>query len=262
MTNSGFAVVLHDINWELRDLNVTMMDSNRFSVQRRQAGQPLTQPHHFNLAASPSPNAVNYPIPSAPSPLGSDLGNTPTPPSFQTELKVAIPRLQRLGSKHSSPGSDRQRVSHACRMCRQRKSKCDGVQPSCGRCRDQEIECHYEAGKREMLKQNARTMAAKVERYESLLKQLLPAQDLSRQQDIRNALAEASGELPPGCEQMLWTGLAARRYRLRLCANAQDGSLAIDDDNSLSAMTSLKYEDYAQHNGTGHMGPAGYGHMG
>lgn len=37
----------------------------------------------------------------------------------------------------------RKRALIACEICRRRKTKCDNVRPTCGGCRDLEIECVY-----------------------------------------------------------------------------------------------------------------------
>ncbi|KAH7356200.1 fungal-specific transcription factor domain-containing protein [Pyrenochaeta sp. MPI-SDFR-AT-0127] len=37
----------------------------------------------------------------------------------------------------------RKRVAHACDACRQRKSRCDGLHPTCALCVQQGIQCHY-----------------------------------------------------------------------------------------------------------------------
>ncbi|EFW20833.1 conserved hypothetical protein [Coccidioides posadasii str. Silveira] len=210
---------------------------DRTSARRRQGTRPLSQPHRFNAAPSSSPNIPSYPATNNSLPLQSDLGNVTITTHFQTEHKVPIPRLQRPGSKQAASGSDRQRVSHACEPCRRRKSKCDGLQPPCGRCRDQEIHCYYEDGKREKLKRNARTMAAKLERYESLLSELLPNQDANRQQDIRNALSE-------------------RRFAEEDSLSGED---AIEDEHSvLVSTTSPQLQNCAQHNAIVSVGSAGY----
>lgn len=42
-------------------------------------------------------------------------------------------------------GSKRKRVSRACRVCRQRKSRCNGVRPRCQLCSNNGLDCHYDA---------------------------------------------------------------------------------------------------------------------
>ncbi|KMU82559.1 hypothetical protein CIHG_00340 [Coccidioides immitis H538.4] len=137
-------------------LRLSLLAMKRTSARRRQGTRPLSQPHRFNAAPSSSPNIPSYSATNNSLPLQSDLGNVTITTHFQTDHKVPIPRLQRPGSKQAASGSDRQRVSHACEPCRRRKSKCDGLQPPCGRCRDQEIHCYYEDGKREKLKRQRR----------------------------------------------------------------------------------------------------------
>lgn len=127
-----------------------------------------SQRRALSFAANPS---VNPP----------EAGNVLASHSLRAELKVAIPRLHRPGLKPSLSAHDRQRVSHACEPCRQKKvlsprlpissqgirsvygwsdafilttqkAKCDGSQPACSRCRDHEIHCFYADNKREKLK--------------------------------------------------------------------------------------------------------------
>ncbi|KAL1953993.1 hypothetical protein VTO42DRAFT_1848 [Malbranchea cinnamomea] len=76
----------------------------------------------------------------------------PTTQPFEAKLKVAIPRIHRPGSKSISVALDRPRVRHACEPCRHKKSKCDGNQPVCSRCRSNGIHCFYADNKRDKLK--------------------------------------------------------------------------------------------------------------
>ncbi|PGH28195.1 hypothetical protein AJ80_00085 [Polytolypa hystricis UAMH7299] len=171
---------------------VPAANMDRSVGQRRQGPRSLSQPQ-LNLN-----NLAAFPSFVAPSPLSPEVRNTSIASTAHADQKVAIPRLQRPGYRQSVTSTERQRVSHACEPCRRRKSKCDGLQPICSRCRDQELPCFYADGKREKLKRqvwnsrNARTMAVKVGLYENLLVDLLPNQPPNIQKVIRNTLAEAS----------------------------------------------------------------------
>ena len=74
----------------------------------------------------------------------------------QNPSKVAIPRLRRNSEDQSlSKGSavaDKNRVSHACEPCRQRKTKCSGDRPLCQHCQDFKLPCVYADGKRDRTK--------------------------------------------------------------------------------------------------------------
>lgn len=94
------------------------------------------------------PSQIYHPSHSNP---GSFEGG-PVSATTPSESKVPIPRLQRPAQTKTSVPGERQRVSHACEPCRRRKSKCDGAQPICSRCRDHELVCSYTDGKRERLK--------------------------------------------------------------------------------------------------------------
>ena len=115
------------------------------SASRRHTGR--SQLHPLNVG-----NAFNHPNAVAAPPFSAEMANATVSTPTQTEPKVAIPRLQRSGQKQCSAANERQRVSHACEPCRRRKSKCDGFQPVCSRCKDQELPCFYADGKREKLK--------------------------------------------------------------------------------------------------------------
>jgi hypothetical protein len=78
----------------------------------------------------------------------------PRATTVNSDFKVPIPRLQRPTPIRASVQSERQRVSHACEPCRRRKSKCDGGQPICSRCKDHQLVCVYADGKREKLRRS------------------------------------------------------------------------------------------------------------
>ena len=88
-----------------------------------------------NLAAAPVPY-TDHPVVSSPTPGSS--------------------RSRKLGSGDDTSASlltvrDRssQVFSHACEVCRKKKVKCDGVTPSCGKCRKSNNECRYAGGIRD-----------------------------------------------------------------------------------------------------------------
>ncbi|KAK5189305.1 hypothetical protein LTR96_010909 [Exophiala xenobiotica] len=49
-------------------------------------------------------------------------------------------------SMATAPYLKRRRVTHACDSCRNLKAKCDGVQPTCGRCAGYGYTCHWHKG--------------------------------------------------------------------------------------------------------------------
>ena len=75
---------------------------------------------------------------------------------LQNPSKVAIPRLRRNSedqtSSRGSAVADKNRVSHACEPCRQRKTKCSGDRPLCQHCQDFKLPCVYAGGKRDRTK--------------------------------------------------------------------------------------------------------------
>ncbi|KAL1963631.1 hypothetical protein VTN77DRAFT_7952 [Rasamsonia byssochlamydoides] len=178
--------------------------------------------------------------PSLPSPRSLEGGPASAP--IPSEFKVPIPRLQRPTQLKASVSSERQRVSHACEPCRRRKSKCDGVQPICSRCRDHELLCFYADGKRERLKRSAKSLVAKVTLYESLLIDLLPSLEPARQQAVRNAIAENN--------PLHETDVAASGEGT---ASGEDGN---DDD--YPSVTSPEFQDGAQQDVPGFIGPSGF----
>ena len=102
----------------------------------------LSQPQH-------SPYAPIATLPTAaPSPHGSAQS--------QKLPKVAIPRLRRNSEDQSLAKGfiavDKNRVSHACEPCRQRKTKCSGERPGCQHCEDFQLLCVYGDGKRDRTK--------------------------------------------------------------------------------------------------------------
>ncbi|KAL1978260.1 hypothetical protein VTN31DRAFT_1119 [Thermomyces dupontii] len=136
---------------------------------------------------SPTPDARSR---ARPRPHQDSSEEGPASRSSTSEHKVQIPRLQRTNPAKSSASSERQRVSHACEQCRRRKSKCDGVQPTCSRCRDNNLACVYADSKKDRMKRDVQNMITKLSTYETLLSDLLPSLDLEKQQTVRNTLGD------------------------------------------------------------------------
>ncbi|KAJ5471455.1 hypothetical protein N7530_008812 [Penicillium desertorum] len=65
----------------------------------------------------------------------------------------------------------RRRSARACEACRKRKIKCDGSRPVCGQCVDHK-RCKYEDVKRVRDQKMLDILAHRVERYETLLRDL------------------------------------------------------------------------------------------
>ncbi|KAL9609236.1 MAG: hypothetical protein Q9167_005971 [Letrouitia subvulpina] len=115
------------------------------------------------------------------------------PPSAQRTMKMPIPRLRRenegqAGHQSSGLGDGKQRVSHACEPCRQRKTKCSGERPVCKHCEDFNITCGYADGKRDRTRKEYNSMASKVATYERLLKDISIRSNEADRVAIRNAL--------------------------------------------------------------------------
>lgn len=121
------------------------------------------------------------------------LVNTPwenTPISPKTNAapglsapKVAIPRL-------SAPTATRgrRRSARACEACRTRKTKCDGVRPTCGQCTYHGNRCTYEDVKRVRDQKMLDVLARRVDRYETLLRSLEEESDPATTRRIRKTL--------------------------------------------------------------------------
>lgn len=126
--------------------------------QQLQPSQPQPSPYAPTAALSMA----------APSHQGSAQSQNPP--------KVAIPRLRRNSEDQSfskgSVSADKNRVSHACEPCRQRKTKCSGERPICQHCEDFKLPCVYADGKRDRTKKQLGSLAGRVEEYEQLLGEL------------------------------------------------------------------------------------------
>lgn len=97
--------------------------------------------------------------------------------------KVAIPRL-------SAPSSSRgrRRSARACEPCRQRKIKCDGIRPACGQCIYHNNRCMYEDVKRVRDQKMLELLSQRVERYETLLRNLEGEVDEPTARRVRKTL--------------------------------------------------------------------------
>ncbi|KAL4943908.1 hypothetical protein BDV06DRAFT_124679 [Aspergillus oleicola] len=120
--------------------------------------------------------------------------------------KVAIPR-----SANSAAVSNRGRVSRACENCRDQKAKCSGQRPTCQRCQDAEIQCLYVDRKREKLARRLSDLTARVESFETLLKNIYPNLDSLSAQYVEQILSDRydndqpPSHLPSGFPSPLFT---------------------------------------------------------
>lgn len=90
-----------------------------------------------------------FPNPPTPTPGAPSTGEAS---SLNPVAKLAIPRLKT--DPLLSRGTGNRRVTRACQLCREKKIKCSGDQPSCTYCQSLEITCHYTGGKREQTKKS------------------------------------------------------------------------------------------------------------
>ncbi|KIJ45020.1 hypothetical protein M422DRAFT_30187 [Sphaerobolus stellatus SS14] len=75
-------------------------------------------------------NLVAYHIPWGPGYEGYEAGTLPGPDGTCIFLRSPTPLK-------------RQRTTQACEKCRERKAKCSGARPACGRCLDRGLTCYY-----------------------------------------------------------------------------------------------------------------------
>ena len=124
--------------------------SNRAGKQRAPMSPTSTAGAHLQPS---QPQSSPY-APSASLPIATPSQQENA--QSQNPSKVAIPRLRRNSEdRSSSKGSavaDKNRVSHACEPCRQRKTKCSGERPLCQHCQDFKLPCVYADGKRDRTK--------------------------------------------------------------------------------------------------------------
>ncbi|OAG10556.1 uncharacterized protein CC84DRAFT_1161478 [Paraphaeosphaeria sporulosa] len=74
--------------------------------------------------------------------------------------KLPIPRLDRPREPPKKPAAPRQaRVSRACLSCRARKIKCNGAQPKCQNCADNQGDCVYAASRKDRLKTSVNSLS-------------------------------------------------------------------------------------------------------
>jgi hypothetical protein len=147
--------------------------------------------HSSVSSMSPAPPGNDYcQNPFFPSiPLNPHRKSSPASPRLNvgpTDLavpKVAIPRL----ATHTSCRA-RRRSTRACEACRTRKSKCDGVRPTCGQCACHNNRCIYEDVKRIRDKKMLDVLAWRINRYETLLRNMEGDSDPATMRRIRQAL--------------------------------------------------------------------------
>ncbi|KAJ5806806.1 C6 transcription factor [Penicillium riverlandense] len=99
--------------------------------------------------------------------------------------KVAIPR-----APNATTISHRRRSQRACEPCRQRKIKCDGNRPSCRQCIEHNQQCSYEDVKRVRDQKRLGSLSRRVDRYESLLRELEVDADATTARKIRKVLKQ------------------------------------------------------------------------
>ncbi|KAF3384359.1 hypothetical protein F1880_001878 [Penicillium rolfsii] len=107
--------------------------------------------------------------------------------------KVAIPRLAPPTAYRA-----RRRSARACESCRQRKIKCDGVRPICGQCTYHNNRCVFEDVKRVRDQKMLELLSKRVERYESMLRDLEGDVDAPTARRIRKALKVKDKKSSPG----------------------------------------------------------------
>ncbi|KAF2709484.1 hypothetical protein K504DRAFT_481868 [Pleomassaria siparia CBS 279.74] len=66
--------------------------------------------------------------------------------------KVPIPRLEKRGEPSYKSTKTRERVQRACLTCRARKVKCNGGQPTCSNCNENQAPCIYVSSRKDKLK--------------------------------------------------------------------------------------------------------------
>lgn len=97
--------------------------------------------------------------------------------------RVPIPRIK-VEAK-----TRRHRAARACEACRQRKVKCDGIQPTCLQCRELNITCVYSEVKRVRDQKRLEHFMRKADRLERTLRRLsAETEDETLLRRIRKAL--------------------------------------------------------------------------
>lgn len=75
----------------------------------------------------------------------AELDSTPTASTRDTDQPALVATPQSLQPPTSKPQKPRRTIIEAaCNQCRQKKSKCDGARPCCGRCAPKGLACAYE----------------------------------------------------------------------------------------------------------------------
>ncbi|OJJ48135.1 hypothetical protein ASPZODRAFT_130073 [Penicilliopsis zonata CBS 506.65] len=97
--------------------------------------------------------------------------------------KVAIPKVTTSDSSRL-----RRRSARACESCRHRKIKCNGNKPTCRQCVEHGQTCRYVDIKRVRDQKELGLLAKQVERYEELLRTLVPEVDALTAGQIRKTL--------------------------------------------------------------------------
>ncbi|KAK7188591.1 fungal specific transcription factor domain-containing protein [Paraphaeosphaeria sporulosa] len=106
--------------------------------------------------------------------------------------KLPIPRLDRPREPPAKPAAPRQaRVSRACLSCRARKIKCNGAQPKCQNCADNQGDCVYAASRKDRLK----TATEHNQDLLHLLQELRPGASPREKQKIDDILAAAAEDV-------------------------------------------------------------------
>ena len=83
--------------------------------------------------------------------LQTPINPTTLSDSEEKHYRVAIKRLKRdeeTWNQGPDSGTTSLRVRQACELCRSRKIKCYGEQPTCRHCRELGLDCYYASGKR------------------------------------------------------------------------------------------------------------------
>lgn len=141
--------------------------------------------------------------------------------------KVAIPR-QRAGT---TPRYSR-RVPLACESCRARKTKCSGDTPVCRQCKELRVECKYPVSWRERTKGELKSLSAKTNEYEALLKEIGTFVDGRTSERIRTTL-----------EKFGVNGESSSTPSQQNSVTPQDEDASVDDASYPSSIGSLEAID-------------------
>ncbi|KAJ2400831.1 hypothetical protein GGF41_007841, partial [Coemansia sp. RSA 2531] len=60
------------------------------------------------------------------------------------DMSMFLAAADNVGQQQASGSAPAARIDQACRMCRRRKVKCDGLRPTCTFCQTKGFECAYE----------------------------------------------------------------------------------------------------------------------